>query len=278
MSPVHDRPFSTNAGLPGPSPWTTLNFLLTCALGDQVRAGEVISSALAASRLPVAPMSRADVLRFVKTHLLATLAVAVGEYSAFSLIDTFSTKLEECSEETPEPLAPSTGASTPAGSSAHSDSGPDGSSGSMAPAAPPPLQSMFRRRQPSISGEEGRPLALIALSDPLERSWLARTLVGEGLDVRSSETIHELLEILRDPAILRLGVVDIERRDLWPVLRTIIELRPSLPLIVCTTTDAADASVYVRAAGLRLLHVHEKTSPQRELLDRILRHATEPPI
>jgi hypothetical protein len=195
-------------------------------------------------------MSRADVLRFVKTHLFATLSLAVGEYSAFTLTDTFATKLEECGEETVEAEA-------------------------APPTVPSPMQSMFRRRQPSISGEEGRPVALIALSDPLERSWLARTLVGEGVDVRYNETLHELLEILRDPALLRVAVVDVERADLVPVLRAILELRPSLPLILCTAKDAASARERVQATGLRLLHVHEKKSPPSELVGWILRHASE---
>jgi hypothetical protein len=134
------------------------------------------------------------------------------------------------------------------------------------------MQSTFRKKQPSISGEEGRPLALITLTDPLERSGLARALVSEGVDVRSNETLHELLEILREPVILRVGVVDGDRTDLAPVLRAIVELRPALPLIVCTA-DAEIASMRLRGTGLRLLHVHEKKSSLRELVDSILRHA-----
>jgi hypothetical protein len=222
-------------------------------------------------------MSVPDVLRFVKTHIFATLTVAVGEYSAFSLTAAFTAKIEECLDEVPDALPFATSASTGDRDGTHPGPGPsrDAAASSVPPTAPPPLPSMFRKKQPSISGEAGRPLALVVLSDPLERSWVARTLLGEGLDVRSNETIHELLEILREPAVLRVAVVDLERADLEPVLRAIAELRPELPLIVCTAGDVTSASSRVRATGVRLLHVHAKTSPRRGLVECVLQHASD---
>jgi hypothetical protein len=243
-----------DAGETDTSPWGTLRELVACAVRSEHLARELMSSALAESGLPAAPQSKRDVLQFAKTHLLTALAAAVGEYSAFSLTDSFAAKLTECEDGTPG-APPVTTSASPG-------------------AATPPPQSAFRKRLPSISGMGGRPLALIALSDPFERAWLARTLVSEGLDVRSNETIHELLEILRDPETLSLAVVDVERRDLLPVLRSIVALRPTLPLIACTK-DVPSAILLLEATGLRLLHLHAQTSPRRELVDAILRHASE---
>jgi hypothetical protein len=261
MSPSPKDPARSSAG--PPSPWATLNRLLVGAVGSQAHAGELISSALVASRLPVPPMSKQDVLRFVRMHLFSTLEGAVGQYRAFTFVETFSAHLQEFTDENPDAL-PASGFGGRAGEAA-----------SNAPTVPPPpLESMFRKRQPSISGEQGRPLALIALSDPLERSWLARTLVSEGLDARSSHTHDELSEILRDPARLRVAIVDHERADLSPILRAIEELRPNLPLIVCSD-DPEGARIRLRATGLRLLHVHDKMGPRRELVDRIIQHSSE---
>ena len=276
MGSAQNRPLS-NVAAPQ-EPWALIHHALARALGSQVRASALIASALEATKLPAPPMSLRDVLRFVSTHLFSTLTSAVGEYAAFSLTETLSAQLRELDEQSGEafpiearvfsrddaPKIPMTGLG--------SQSVPPNLTPSGRPA---PLQSMFRKKQPSISGEEGRPLVLIALADPLERSWFARTLVCAGLDVRSGGTPQELAEILRSPA-LRVAVVDVDQADAAPVLRAIADLRPTLPLVVCTE-NGESATLKARSAGLIPPRVHEKTSPRQELVDCVVQYAPNAP-
>jgi hypothetical protein len=134
-----------------------------------------------------------------------------------------------------------------------------------------PVPEPFRRNLASIAGDEARTRVLLMGTDPLERSWLARALVCEGLDVRSSETVLELRELLGNEDV-RLAVVDMERPDALLMLGVLAEIRPGPAVVVCAR-DPEDAMSAVRAFGFAMLRVYASRTPPRELVERIRDYA-----
>jgi CheY-like chemotaxis protein len=245
------------------SAWSTLIRLLVRAAGDETRANDLLSTALALSHLTSFPTSAGAVLEFATTSVFPLLVTALGMPIAKAWTDALEAELAR-----------------PEYDDDHVSSGDDLESGHHsdvrrrdAPDAPTTVPEM-RRKLPSISGASDRPLVLVVDYDALNRALVARALVREGIDVRSGETARELIDLLGGGEIVRAAVVGLDLRNAETVLGTLAERFPDLPLVICCA-EPADAARAVSAVGLRLIQVYAKGRPPPQEVVDILRLCVE---
>jgi hypothetical protein len=267
------------------TPWEVLTVLLVHAIGQRGANG-LLETALTNAQLTATPSSAADVLAFARHHLLASLAAnGLGMQWAVGLLDQLGAELVELGyREVPCPLE------DPGPPQSHRHSGVQ-VRGHVSHAAPsldsppkpiadaqvdlPATRTRIRRSEapeevkncPLVAGDERRPRVLLVLEDALERASLARALLREGFDVRSTESSRDLEQSLgNEPA--RLAVVDMRHRDAKLLLAKLAAIRPTPALVVCAD-DPQRGGAIARAAGLEVFHVYTTHTPRREVVERI---------
>jgi hypothetical protein len=239
----------------GTSAWAILRELVVETIGDATHADGLLSSAISASNLESPPTSADGVVSFAKTHLLPLLRDEAGARIAVAMIATLESSLSSLRRAgtaesgrrrrddhdtlPPSPLAPST------------------------PTLPP-----MRAKQPSITGDERRPVALLIGADALERSALARALVQAGLDVRSIDTADALATMLARGDAVRLAIVDVDRDDAESIFAALAESRRDVP-IVARTSGRGGTLDDARTADLKIVYSYARHRPPADVIERI---------
>lgn len=204
------------------SAWGVVHRLLERTLGHS-QAAALLSSGLSVFRSQPLPTTPAGVLTFVREYVVPAVAEAHGDAFAAALAESCSAELEA------EAPAVGTFPTIP---------------------APPPQRSPSRGSGPrqrviSVTGEAGRPVAVLAGGEAVERASLARALVTAGFDVRT--TLGEL-QAADD---FRLAVVDLDRSDDQEaeLLRGLLAARPSVR-VIARCADGLRAERAAAQAGL----------------------------
>src|SRR5262249_1630239 len=129
----------------------------------------------------------------------------------------------------------------------------------------PPLSQPARRKLPSISGDETRPVVLLLYTNALHRAEVARGLVRDGFEVRLIGSLAELVAADDDRAApTTTVVVDMEHPDAAAALGILADTNPEARFIVCAPT-AVDALDAVRALFIERFEIYVKASPLNEL-------------
>jgi hypothetical protein len=257
------------------SPWMVLARLLATIVDDDARADELLFAALGAAERQYPPVSAAEVLDFAAVHLAPIVTAEEGQARASELLSKLRESLA------PPRTSGAAAASRPAEElRRHSDVRPRTviHVPSPSPEALDDLKALLppmRKKQPSISGAEGRPMVLLIQLAALRRGELGRALVREGFDVRAIDATSEVAAVLSNDAPM-IALVDAEREDALATLRAVCDLRPGIFAVMSATTveEATDAA---ESAGARLLHAHTRDTPLRDIIDRIKRYVLEPP-
>jgi hypothetical protein len=235
------------------SPWGTLARLLERVTASESRAEALLSAALTSSRLPSLPTAPAEVVAFARNHLFDTLKAELGPRLATAFLRDLATQLD-CKI----PIAP-------AEAPRRKDTLP---SPTMPRSTAPP-----RKKLPSITGEAGRPLVLVHEPDALQRASLGRALVVEGFDVRSSESVAELVDLLGNVGGVLLVVI--EPGEDGAALHALAAAPVALPLVI-RSRRAKTAAKAARELGRSVLRVFDTTDPLRDVV-ACLREAADTP-
>jgi ActR/RegA family two-component response regulator len=122
----------------------------------------------------------------------------------------------------------------------------------MPSSLPPPRKRIASSTRVSVTGARGRRVALVIDDDPLVRALLARALVRDGFDVRTS------IGALGASEELRLAVVgvreDVAGDGLCFVLGALLEAHPEAALLL-RAADPAAAAERATAIGLGISDV-----------------------
>ena len=249
-------PSASHSGGDGTSAWAILHELFVETLGDARRVGVLLSSALAASGLESPPTSGDAVVTFAKTHLLPLVRDEVGARTAVAWIAQLESRLAA--------LPPATPQESGRRRRDQRDTVPVPPQKPPIPVTLPP----FRKKLPSITGDERRPVALLVGARALERSGLARALVQAGIDVRSVETVQALATMLAGENAVRLAIVDLDGEDAKSIVSTVVASRPDLPVVARTAQGGVSADE-ASAAGLKVVYAYARRMPPPDVVERI---------
>ncbi len=250
-------PSASRSGGEGTSAWAILHELFVEILGDAGRVGVLLSTALAASGLESPPTSGDAVVTFAKTHLLPLVRDEVGARTAVAWIAQLESRLAA--------VPPATTQESGRRRRDQRDTVP------VPPPPKPPLPVTlppFRKKLPSITGDERRPVALLVGAHALERSGLARALVQAGIDVRSVETVQALATMLAGESAVRLAIVDLDGADAKSIVSTVAASRPDLPVVARTAQGGVSADE-ASAAGMKVVYAYARRQPPPDVVERI---------
>jgi hypothetical protein len=213
----------------------TLTMLVELAYGDVVRGHAAIDAALARAGRSDAPQSAADVMSFVRAHLLDILMEEIGPRLTMALSDDLYEKL--------------------------------GSPRASAPAMPPvsTRRPVSRERDATASREK----ACVALidADRVGRAALARALIRAGYEVVVVDSVVDLESQLASGQSIDAAVLDADHLLARPVADALSRARPDA--VVVARGDPAGAREAVGAA-LRV-DVRSRDATHVELVEALRR-------
>jgi hypothetical protein len=244
------------------TPFAVFTLLLVQTAGPK-NASSLLETALAEAHLAALPSTAADVVAFVRNHVLPQfVANGLGLQRAIVLLEKLELQLSQPGQrDVPRPVADPAAPRPPLPSGVQLRVA-GASEGASSDSPPRPV-----RESIPVAGDETRPRVLLLGADALDRASLARALVWEGFDARSAENLEELEQVLRTERP-RLAVVDLQRRDARLLLRKLAAMNPAPALVVCAH-DPARARAAALEAGLELLLVYSPCTSRRERIQRI---------
>jgi hypothetical protein len=239
------------------SPWERFNELLARVTGDEDRASELIFLALGASEREKPPESIDEVLEFAAANVTPLLEVDVGHAMATQLVSRIHAELvppRHHSDVKHRAILPP-------------------QSELATNLLEPPISRPVRKKQPSISGEENRPVVFLLYTNALHRAEVARAFVRDGFEVRLIGSPSDLAHAAEErTAPSTTAVVDVEHGDAEATLRTLAGSHPDALIVICAPTaiDALDAAEH---HGIGRFEIYVKAAPLRELEARVRRDA-----
>jgi hypothetical protein len=219
------------------------------AYGTRGQALGAIERALAIAGREHLPDDPADLLAFVRAHLLGVLSPEVGPRLTMALVDDLVARCEAVAESQPvaSPLPPS---------------------------MPRPVARVSLR---SRSSPPAAPQVRVLLVDPdrVGRASLARALVRARWGVGVIESVDDLREALHEhEAPPDAAIVDLHHPAAAPILEALLTAMPRLLLIV-RGADGPQARALLAASNAARFEIRSREAPAEELIDTVKRAVRE---
>lgn len=242
----------------------TLVSLLEMAFGDVPAAHAAVASALAAAGREELPVGSAELVAFVRAHLLTLLSEQIGPRLTMALVDDLMLRIE------PPGAAESGGGSE--------DSSPPSSvPRPIARIAARPASSSSSALAPSSSSVQPssrvRKAALGVLlvdGDRVGRTSVARALLRAQWDVTVVDTAEDLAAALDSGDPVDVALVDAAHPIAQSLVEALARTRPDT-VVVARSSDAIRTRAQLTELGLERFDVRSREAPAEELIDAIKR-------
>lgn len=234
------------SALPGSAPRTLVS-LVELAFGDAQPAHAAIAQALSAAGRDELPSSAADVIDFVRAHMLAPLSEQIGPRLTMALVDDLVEKLDPPpSSQREEPAPPSS--------------------------MPRPIARIAPRSASSPRVRKDVLGVLLVDADRVGRTAVARALLRAQWDVTVIDTMGDLTAALDSTDPVDVALVDAAHPTARALLETIARKRPDT-VVVARSSDAIRTRAELVELGIARFDVRTREAPAEELVDAIKRTA-----
>lgn len=272
--------------------------LLRTAYADENRAAVIVQRALSAADLDALPELSTDLLEFVKTFLVPMMTNEVGPRLVAALLDDLEAEIEH-EKATGDPfsssrLAVSTRLPPPGEDYAQSEPKlPRGRQPSLSDLVTPmhsespfdartveiavpkiPAHSTAAPPPPTRKARKvARPAVILVDADRFGRASLARAMVQAQCDVTVLDDVGEVMKVLESNEPLDVLVADVDGIEIDPLLRTLVRLRPDVPVVAWTKSTRAIAEHVLMTNSVQHYEIVPKGARSAEVIEVVRRLA-----
>ncbi|HEY6458569.1 MAG TPA: hypothetical protein VIY73_00415 [Polyangiaceae bacterium] len=239
----------------------TLVSLLEMAFGDVHTAHTAVASALVVAGRDELPREPAEMVAFVRAHLLTPLSDQIGPRLTMALVDDLLVRLDLPSSAIVEEPPPSSVPRPIARIAARAAASTSASSGSS-PAIP-----SSRVRKATLG-------VVLVDADRVGRTGVARALLRAHWDVTVVESTEELRSLLDVGEPVDVALVDAAHPSAPALFEAIGRAHPGI-VVVARSADAIRTRAHLTELGVERFDVRSREAPAEELIDAIKR-AREP--
>jgi hypothetical protein len=253
-----------------------LGRLLRLALPDSERRTAVLDEALHSAERDELPSASAELLDFVRAHLVPSLTKEIGQSLAQAILEDLSTEIRsanglepdarvEFASTTAPPVAPASHAFGRISLPKLRDSLTN-----LVRAAGVRVREVIgsadgSRTKPPQGGV--RRTVFVVSTDRVSRAAIARALLGARFDVEALDSASDLVSSLREQKGMAIAILDLTDAEITAALPVFVAVAHELRVVATSNQNDAHAAGLLASAGARLFVVHPSRATPPELVE-----------
>lgn len=228
----------------------TLVSLLEMAFGSLEPVEAILAQALILAGRDELPATAAELVAFVRAHMLTPLSDHIGPRLTMALVDDLIAQIDPASAAVVDPSIPPS-------------------------SMPRPVRIAPRER---TSGEvRSAPLGVLLVdADRVGRTALARALLRSKWEVTVVDSPEDLDAALGSGEPIDVVLVDATHPRAQAIVEAVVEARPEVA-VVARSGDAIRTRALLAALGVARLEVRSREAPAEELVDAVRRVVASSP-
>jgi CheY-like chemotaxis protein len=243
---VHAVGGSVVTGPPESGAQRTLASLLEMAYGGVDAAKVALAEALALAGRDELPTSGAELVAFVRAHLLESLTEQIGPRLTMALLDDLALQLD------PVVIPPARDSEAP-------------------PSSVPRPVARIAMHPVSAPRVRGLQLGVLLVdADRVGRTTLARALLRAQSNVTLIDTVADLVAVINADEVVDVMLLDVTHPVAQGIVELLVRSRPEAA-VVARGGDVARTRAFLAKLGVTKLDVRSREAPAEELIEALKR-------